>query len=62
LDRTDSHDSLQSYVNIKSADDNNNNTSQSSWGGYLASYVWKQPNATATTNTTGNIQDSKKQD
>lgn len=41
LDRTDSHDSLHSFVNVKSADETTNSP-QATWGGYLASYVWKQ--------------------
>ncbi|GAA5810052.1 hypothetical protein MFLAVUS_003470 [Mucor flavus] len=41
LDRTDSHDSLQSYVNIKSTE----TSPQPTWGNYLSSFVWKQPTA-----------------
>lgn len=42
LDRTDSHDSLQSYVTIKS----NETSPQPTWGNYLSSFVWKQPTTT----------------
>ncbi|KAI9264703.1 TB2/DP1, HVA22 family-domain-containing protein [Helicostylum pulchrum] len=53
LDRTDSHDSLQSYVNIKSTE----TSPRPTWGNYLSSFVWKPP----TTTTTATEQD-KKQD
>ncbi|KAG2230672.1 hypothetical protein INT48_008013 [Thamnidium elegans] len=42
LDRTDSHDSLQSYVNIKSTE----TSPQPTWGNYLSSFVWKPPTTT----------------
>lgn len=48
LDRTDSHDSLQSYVNIKSTD----TAPPPTWGNYLSSFVWKQ----------STIEQAKKQD
>jgi hypothetical protein len=59
LDRSDSHDSLQSYVNVK--ENTSTNTSPQSpqqsgagWGEYLSSWI-KKP-ATAT------VADQKKQD
>lgn len=56
LDRTDSHDSLHSFVNVKSAGEATN-APQATWGGYLASYVWKQQQAPATNPTQDKKQD-----
>lgn len=70
LDRTDSHDSLQSYVNIKEGNSPNttpelsnpkpatSEASAATWGGYLASWV-KKPSSSSSIPTV--VSEDKKQ-
>lgn len=70
LDRTDSHDSLQSYVNIKEGNSANttpefsnpkpttSEASAATWGGYLASWV-KKPSSSSSIPTV--VSEDKKQ-
>lgn len=59
LNRTDSHDSLNSFVDVNKT----SNTvtpeltqqQQQGWGGYLSSFVWKSPSSSSLTPTLASL-------